>query len=146
MSGWGTRPPGDALRPAADEREEVEARVEARAHDRRAQPARRQAPRQHSAAHAALARVVVVGCEEIDGFDAVFNEADGNVQIYAACLQPVVLGHVFDGGSATVFAFGQTGSGKTCTMAGHGDASAADGNTRFSVPASSRSLANQLQR
>ena len=62
------------------------------------------------------------------GFDAVFNEADGNEQIYAACLQPIVEGHVFAGGSATVFAFGQTGSGKTCTMAGHADAAAQDGN------------------
>ena len=63
------------------------------------------------------------------GFDAVFNEADTNQQIYAACLQPIVASHVFDeGGSATVFAFGQTGSGKTCTMAGHGDEGAADGN------------------
>merc|ERR1719502_455214 len=34
----------------------------------------------------------------------------------------------FAGGYATVFAFGQTGSGKTCTMAGHGNVDAADGN------------------
>ena len=61
-------------------------------------------------------------------FDACFNEADDNVQVYAACLRPLVAGHVLAGGSATIFAFGQTGSGKTCTMAGHGDPSAGDGN------------------
>ena len=61
-------------------------------------------------------------------FDACFNEADDNMQIYAACLQPIVVGHVLEGGEATVFAFGQTGSGKTCTMAGHGDRSSRDGN------------------
>ena len=60
-------------------------------------------------------------------FDAVFNEADGNSGIYASTLRPL-LNHVFSGGLATVFAFGQTGSGKTCTMAGHGNASATDGN------------------
>lgn len=60
-------------------------------------------------------------------FDAVFNESDSNAAIYQAALRPL-LQHVFAGGAATVFAFGQTGSGKTCTMAGHGDESAADGN------------------
>lgn len=60
-------------------------------------------------------------------FDAVFNENDGNESIYAATLHPL-LEHVFAGGHATVFAFGQTGSGKTCTMAGHGNHEASDGN------------------
>ena len=44
-----------------------------------------------------------------------------------ATLSPL-LAHVFAGGHATVFAFGQTGSGKTCTMAGHGNHAAVDGN------------------
>ena len=39
-------------------------------------------------------------------FDAVFNEADSNDDIYRAALRPL-LKHVFEGGSATVFAFGQ---------------------------------------
>ena len=60
-------------------------------------------------------------------FDAFFNEVDGNDRIYGACLAPL-LEHVFSGGHATVFAFGQTGSGKTCTMAGHGQHGATDGN------------------
>lgn len=60
-------------------------------------------------------------------FDAVFNEADSNHSIYCSTLQPL-LSHVFGGGLATVFAFGQTGSGKTCTMAGHSNHSASDGN------------------
>lgn len=60
-------------------------------------------------------------------FDAVFNEADSNEAIHVATLRPL-LAHVFNGGSATVFAFGQTGSGKTCTMAGHANPDAADGN------------------
>ena len=60
-------------------------------------------------------------------FDAVFNEGDGNDAIYGATLAPL-LAHVFGGGFATVFAFGQTGSGKTCTMAGHGNYQAMDGN------------------
>jgi chromosomal replication initiation ATPase DnaA len=61
------------------------------------------------------------------GFDGCFNAADGNDAIYAACVQPLVA-HVFSGGYATCFAFGQTGSGKTCTMAGHGNPAAKDGN------------------
>ena len=61
------------------------------------------------------------------GFDAVFSEADGNAAIYGATLSPL-LTHVLEGGAATVFAYGQTGSGKTCTMAGHGNHAAADGN------------------
>jgi len=60
-------------------------------------------------------------------FDGVFGERDGNDRIYSAAVRPM-LDHVADGGVATVFAFGQTGSGKTCTMAGHGVASATDGN------------------
>ena len=60
-------------------------------------------------------------------FDACFNENDGNEAIYSATLHPL-LAHVFAGGHATVFAFGQTGSGKTCTMAGHGNHEASDGN------------------
>ena len=60
-------------------------------------------------------------------FDACFNENDGNEAIYSATLHPL-LAHVFAGGHATVFAFGQTGSGKTCTMAGHGNHAATDGN------------------
>ena len=42
-------------------------------------------------------------------------------------MKPLVA-HVFSGGYATCFAFGQTGSGKTCTMAGHGNPAAKDGN------------------
>ncbi|KAL3916880.1 MAG: hypothetical protein SGPRY_006633 [Prymnesium sp.] len=60
-------------------------------------------------------------------FDAVYNEADNNHGIYSSTLQPL-LAHVFNGGLATVFAFGQTGSGKTCTMAGHDNQTALDGN------------------
>jgi len=60
-------------------------------------------------------------------FDGAFGESDGNDRIYSAAVRPM-LEHVAGGGVATVFAFGQTGSGKTCTMAGHGDARASDGN------------------
>jgi len=60
-------------------------------------------------------------------FDGVFGEVDGNDRIHDAAVRPLVA-HVVAGGVATVFAFGQTGSGKTCTMAGHGLASAMDGN------------------
>ncbi|KAL1522562.1 hypothetical protein AB1Y20_017547 [Prymnesium parvum] len=60
-------------------------------------------------------------------FDAFFTEFDGNEAIHEATLAPL-LKHVLTGRSATVFAFGQTGSGKTCTMAGHGNHAAQDGN------------------
>ena len=60
-------------------------------------------------------------------FDAVFTESDSNVTVHNTVLRPL-LQHVIAGGMATVFAFGQTGSGKTCTMAGHGNDAAADGN------------------
>ncbi|KAL3914135.1 MAG: hypothetical protein SGPRY_007729, partial [Prymnesium sp.] len=60
-------------------------------------------------------------------FDAFFTEHDSNQAVYDATLSPL-LAHALAGGSANVFAFGQTGSGKTCTMAGHGNPAASDGN------------------
>ena len=46
---------------------------------------------------------------------AAFGAADGNDVVYGTVLEPLV-GHVLNGGRATLFMYGQTGSGKTHTL------------------------------
>eukprot|EP00906_Rhabdomonas_costata_P019470 RCo028423 len=50
-------------------------------------------------------------------FDEVFNEVDGNAEVYQRAARPL-MDTVVTGGYATCFAYGQTGSGKTYTMIG----------------------------
>lgn len=56
--------------------------------------------------------------EHTFNFDAALGEHVSNVDLYMHFVRPI-LGHVFEGNKATVFAFGQTGSGKTYTMNGN---------------------------
>ncbi|CAK6433881.1 unnamed protein product [Pipistrellus nathusii] len=50
-------------------------------------------------------------------FDEVFGEACTNQDVYMKTTHPLIQ-HIFNGGSATCFAYGQTGAGKTYTMIG----------------------------
>ncbi|XP_007522918.2 kinesin-like protein KIF24 isoform X2 [Erinaceus europaeus] len=50
-------------------------------------------------------------------FDEVFGETCTNRDVYMKTTHPLIQ-HVFNGGSATCFAYGQTGAGKTYTMIG----------------------------
>ncbi|XP_023421261.2 kinesin-like protein KIF24 [Cavia porcellus] len=50
-------------------------------------------------------------------FDEVFGEACTNRDVYMKTTHPLIQ-HIFNGGSATCFAYGQTGAGKTYTMIG----------------------------
>ncbi|EDL05406.1 kinesin family member 24, isoform CRA_a [Mus musculus] len=50
-------------------------------------------------------------------FDEVFGEACSNQDVYLKTAHPLIQ-HIFNGGSATCFAYGQTGAGKTYTMIG----------------------------
>ncbi|XP_062577670.1 uncharacterized protein LOC134239507 [Saccostrea cucullata] len=50
-------------------------------------------------------------------FDEVFDEACGNEDVYIRAARPLI-NCIFEGGSATCFAYGQTGAGKTHTMIG----------------------------
>ncbi|KAH3840405.1 kinesin-related protein 3-like [Dreissena polymorpha] len=51
-------------------------------------------------------------------FDEVFEESCSNEDVYIRAARPLV-SCVFEGGSATCFAYGQTGAGKTHTMIGN---------------------------
>ncbi|XP_052791398.1 uncharacterized protein LOC128225569 [Mya arenaria] len=53
-------------------------------------------------------------------FDEVFDEKCSNEDVYIRAARPLI-SCVFDGGSATCFAYGQTGAGKTHTMIGGRD-------------------------
>ncbi|KAK3098721.1 hypothetical protein FSP39_022400 [Pinctada imbricata] len=50
-------------------------------------------------------------------FDEVFDETCSNEDVYIRAARPLI-NCLFDGGSATCFAYGQTGAGKTHTMIG----------------------------
>ncbi|XP_053406268.1 kinesin-related protein 3-like [Mercenaria mercenaria] len=51
-------------------------------------------------------------------FDEVFEESCSNEDVYIRAARPLI-NCIFDGGSATCFAYGQTGAGKTHTMIGN---------------------------
>ncbi|KAM5298448.1 kinesin-like protein KIF24 [Ctenodactylus gundi] len=50
-------------------------------------------------------------------FDEVFGEVCTNQDVYMKTAHPLIQ-HIFNGGTATCFAYGQTGAGKTYTMIG----------------------------
>lgn len=50
-------------------------------------------------------------------FDNVFDEHDGQLEVYEECVQEMV-DHALSGFNTTVFTYGQTGSGKTFTILG----------------------------
>ncbi|XP_031568166.1 kinesin-like protein KIF27 isoform X8 [Actinia tenebrosa] len=60
---------------------------------------------------------LVLGKDRGFTFDFVFNPATSQVEVYEACVEPLVKS-CLQGYNATVFAYGQTGSGKTYTVGG----------------------------